>query len=85
MAVEFDPNFSFNQQLWYYYTSNRGKIRSRYNGLTRKECIIADSAEPKSIAEIRAAGMWIVPSIKGTDSIIVGLDILRRYRIHFTI
>lgn len=36
MAVEFDPNFSFNQQLWYYYTSNRGKIRSRYNGLTRK-------------------------------------------------
>ena len=58
--------------------------RAKDNGLTRKECIIADSAEPKSIAEIRAAGMWIVPSIKGTDSIIVGLDILRRYRIHFT-
>lgn len=36
MAAAFDSNFSFNQQLWYYYTTNRGKIRSRYNDLTRK-------------------------------------------------
>ena len=45
MAVEFDPNFSFNQQLWYYYTSNRGKIRSRYNGLTRKFLAYNDGGE----------------------------------------
>lgn len=29
-------DFSFNQQLWYYYSTNRGKIRSRYNDLTKK-------------------------------------------------
>lgn len=36
MAEEFDSHFSFNEQLWYYYDTNRGKIRSRYNDLTRK-------------------------------------------------
>lgn len=41
----FDPNFSFNQQLWYYYQTNRGKIRSRYNDLTRKFLAYNDSEE----------------------------------------
>ena len=45
MAVDFDPNFSFNQQLWYYYSTNRGKIRSRYNDLTRKFLAYNDSEE----------------------------------------
>lgn len=36
MTNEFDSNFTFNSQLWYYYENNRGKIRSRYNDLTRK-------------------------------------------------
>lgn len=45
MAVEFDPNFSFNEQLWYYYSTNRGKIRSRYNDLTRKFLAYNDSTE----------------------------------------
>ena len=36
MATNYDSNFSFHEQLWYYYTANRGKIRSRYNDLTRK-------------------------------------------------
>lgn len=45
MATGFDQNFSFNQQLWYYYTTNRGKIRSRYNDLTRKFLAYNDSEE----------------------------------------
>lgn len=45
MAVEFDSAFSFNQQLWLYYTTNRGKIRSRYNDLTRKFLTYNDSEE----------------------------------------
>lgn len=58
--------------------------KARNQGISRRDCIIADCAEPKSIAEIKAEGMWIVPSPKGSDSIVVGLDILRRYKIHFT-
>jgi len=39
--------------------------------------IIADSAEPKSIDEIRLAGFNVKPSIKGKDSITTGIDRLK--------
>lgn len=58
--------------------------RAKAEGLTRSDLIIADCAEPKSIQEIKNEGMWIVPSPKGADSIIVGIDILKRYKIHVT-
>lgn len=47
-----------------------------------KEVIIADSAEPKSIAEIRRAGIKrIKPAAKGKDSIKNGIDRIQRYEI----
>lgn len=58
--------------------------RAKMLGLGRGDLIIADSAEPKSIAELHNSGLYVVPSVKGADSIAVGLDILRRYMIHFT-
>ena len=58
--------------------------RAKGKGITSEEQIIADCAEPKSIRELQAAGLWVVPSPKGQDSIISGLDILRRYRLHVT-
>lgn len=45
MATNFDLNFSFHEQLWHYYSVNRGKIRSRYNDLTRKFLAYNDSEE----------------------------------------
>ena len=45
MSVEFAPSFSFNQQLLYYYNVNRGKIRSRYNDLTKKFLAYNDKEE----------------------------------------
>lgn len=45
--------------------------------------IIADSSEPKSIAEIRRAGFRAIRGVKkGPDSIKNGIDILKRYRIN---
>ena len=32
---DYDSSFAFDQQLWYFYETNRGKIRSRYNSLTK--------------------------------------------------
>ena len=58
--------------------------RAKGAGLGRGDLIIADSAEPKSIRELHNMGLFITPSVKGADSIAVGLDILRRYMIHFT-
>ena len=46
--------------------------------------IIADSAEPKSIEEIRRFGFNIKPATKGPDSINNGIDILKRHVIHVT-
>ena len=46
--------------------------------------IIADSAEPKSIEEIRRFGFNIKPATKGPDSINNGIDILKRHMIHVT-
>lgn len=45
MPLQFDSTFSFNQQLWHFYTANRGKIRSRYNDLTKKFLAYNDSTE----------------------------------------
>jgi phage terminase large subunit len=41
--------------------------------------IVADSAEPRLISEIRAAGCNIVPSIKGQGSITFGISLLQDY------
>ena len=48
----------------------------------KKEEITADSAEPKSIEELRGAGFNIKGAVKGPDSISQGIDILKRYPIN---
>ena len=53
-------------------------------GLTRTDTIIADSAEPKSIEEIRRSGYNITAVKKGPNSILQGIDILQRYKINIT-
>ena len=46
--------------------------------------IVADSAEPKSIAEIENLHIKIESARKGPDSVKNGIDILKRYRLHVT-
>lgn len=58
--------------------------RAKAQGVTSGDVIIADCAEPKSIRELQAAGLWVIPSPKGADSIVSGIDILKRYRLHIT-
>lgn len=60
------------------------EIAAKMSHLNRNDLVVADSAEEKSIAELRNMGLWVIPCTKGKDSIINGLDILRRYTIHFT-
>ena len=55
----------------------------KQQGIAREE-IVADSAEPKSIEEIRRQGFNIQPAMKGPDSINNGIDILRRYKMNVT-
>jgi type III restriction enzyme len=48
MAEQYDSQFAFYEQLRYYYTQNRGKIRSRYNDLTKKFLAYNDREENPS-------------------------------------
>ena len=44
-TTAFVEDFAFYEQLWFYYETNRGKIRSRYNDLTKKFLAYNDSNE----------------------------------------
>ncbi len=52
-------------------------------GIDRQTEIIGDSAEPKSIEEIYRQGFNIKPAKKGAG-IHLGIDIMRRYKLHIT-
>lgn len=46
--------------------------------------VIADSAEPKSIDEIKSYGVNIIPTIKGRDSVTQGIQYVQSQRISMT-
>lgn len=64
-----------NQDIAQYFTQS---------GINKSVSIIADSAEPKSIEELRRMGWRIEGANKGKDSILNGIDILKRFRFSVT-
>jgi phage terminase large subunit len=46
--------------------------------------VVCDSAEPKSIDELRLAGVRSIPADKGADSIRNGIDLMKQYKINIT-
>ena len=44
-SKKFKNDFAFYEQLWEFYFQNRGKIRSRYNALTKKFLAYNDKRE----------------------------------------
>ena len=48
------------------------------------QCIVADSAEPKSIQDLTNAGYYVEPARKGPDSIKASIDRLQQYNIVVT-
>ncbi|WP_183580119.1 PBSX family phage terminase large subunit [Mucilaginibacter sp. X5P1] len=53
-------------------------------GISKSTEIIADSAEPKSIEELKRLGWNVKGAKKGPDSIKNSIDILRRHKINIT-
>ena len=49
-----------------------------------KENIIADSAEPKSIAELNGYGHTVYPVSKGRDSVVYGINLINQNEIYVT-
>ena len=52
--------------------------------LNRLDVIYADSAEPKSIEELHRMRWNVKPTVKGADSIMAGIDMLKRYELKVT-
>jgi phage terminase large subunit len=52
--------------------------------LDRRSEVFADSAEPKSIEELHRMGWNVKPTQKGADSVIVGIDVLKRHKLFVT-
>ncbi len=53
-------------------------------GISKSTEIVADSAEPKSIEELRRLGWNVTGAKKGADSVKNSIDILKRYKINVT-
>lgn len=51
-------------------------------GITKKTPEYADSAEPDRIEEIYRAGFNVHPAKKGPSSVVNGIDMMKRYKIH---
>ena len=52
------------------------------NGIT--EAIVADSAEPKSIAELQGYGHTVTPVSKGRDSVVYGINLMNQNELYIT-
>jgi phage terminase large subunit len=53
-------------------------------GVSKNTEIVADSAEPKSIEELRRLGWHVSGARKGPDSVKHSIDILKRYKLNIT-
>jgi len=49
-----------------------------------KSIVIADSAEPKSIEDLKQFDLMVMPAVKGADSIKRGIDKVKQLRISIT-
>jgi len=57
-------------------------LAERLRPIIGRDEVICDSAEPKSIEEIYRLGLNTKPATKGRDSILNGIDILKRFKIN---
>lgn len=71
------------QQLLYQtgLTNSDLDAKMKELGIGRGE-IVADSADPKSIEELRRLGWNIRAAVKGKDSIVNGIDLIKRYPVN---
>lgn len=83
--------YSFNREIYIDelcyqsgMTNNEIANRLKQCGFNGRTLIVADCAEPKSIAEINRFGFSIVPCSKGPDSVLFGIDLLQQFTTYIT-
>jgi phage terminase large subunit len=81
-VYEYDGGYILDEICYNYGMSNKS-LADIFNNIP-KALIIADSQEPKSIAEIKGYGLTIVPCQKGADSIVHGIQYVQNQTISVT-
>lgn len=71
-------------EIFYQTEMQNRDIAQNLLTLPNKKLVVADSAEPKSIAEIQGFGVNIVPCVKGADSIMYGIGVIQGEQISYT-
>ena len=86
VAVYKDGEDLYIDEHLYHYGQTNPDLSDRFHelGLTRRDEIFADSAEPKSIEELYRFGWNVKPAAKGPDSVRSGIDSLKRHKLYVT-
>ena len=80
----YNGGWIFHEELYRKEMSNR-QIATFLNNLDKPQTlIIADSAEPKSIAELQGYGLNVTPCKKGKDSVLHGIQLVQDQPISIT-
>lgn len=84
-AYKYNGKKIYDEILYDYKLSN-SKIndRIRASGVDVGKFIIAESAEPKSIDDLRLLGLVVIPATKGKDSVNNGIDNLKEEKFYVT-
>lgn len=81
-VYEYNGGYIFDEVLYQKGLSNK-QIADVFLNLPRA-LIVADSADPKAIDEMKSYGLNITPSIKGPDSVLHGIQFIQDQRISVT-
>lgn len=84
-VYRYDGAIYVNELLYQTRLTNSDIIdKLKVFGVNSRKCIVADSAEPKSIQDMSNAGFWVEGAKKGPDSIKNSIDRLQQYTIYVT-
>jgi len=84
-VYEYEDKLIFNELLYERRLTN-SDIANRMDvfGIDQRRAVFADSAEPKSIEELYRLGYNVKACVKGRDSINIGIDLLKRFKLEVT-
>jgi len=82
--VRYSDGELYIDELLYQTQMTNNEIAAFLNSLEGKPLVVCDSAEPKSIAELKLMGVRAIGAEKGPDSIRAGIDIIKQQWMNLT-
>lgn len=80
----YNGGYILDEQIYQKGMSNKQIADTVQNLKSPQTVIVADSAEPKSIDELKSYGLNVLPVVKGKDSVVQGIQFVQSQRISYT-